>query len=429
MTVVQINGQRFDVNTAWAVDEVQLAFSLVDGGGYAWQIVAHDPSGPNSGNITPGTTVLTWTDTVIELDFDGNTVDPLLARVLIRDVTDVEQLEFDVTPDAPVLPADPNDYPLLEGICSPAADTIRFTGQRFLTANLGPVGYVIPRMADYASGVLLNGSNMIVDLSNVPANWTLVTHTDTVIELSNPDFTSEEPSGGPGDFVVTGVAFHDPTTGGYYYYEPWGDPSPYSAVVDGAGCPANVTIANVVSAGPNYIAISGTDLDQVERFRVFDDFSLDQYYYDSSGPNAGLNPPGSTVTVYGPNSVIIGDPANVGLIVTQVQARTNPGDVVADEWFGSAVVQGTYTVSYNIGTDELTIDQTAGILDLTTVDFINYTGNGSGQLNSGFFTANSATQIVIPNAAFVLNGGTLTALDFIDGVTIKDGWVGSEDLF
>lgn len=430
MTNIQINGVRFKVATAWEVDVAQFSFAAVEGGPETDSRAEFDPTGPNagSGNLI-GATINSWTNTLIDIDYDGASHPAFLRSVRLYDVTQAQSETFDLVPDQPTGPADPNDYPLLEGICSPFPDIVRFTGQRFLTANLGPVGYVIPRMADYASGVLLNGANMIVELANVAPNWVLVTHTDNVIELQNADFTNVEPSAGPGDFVVNGVAFHDQTTLGYYYYEAWGDPSPYSAPIDGAGCPANVTITNVTSAGPNTIAIDGTDLDQVERFRVFDNFALDQYYYDSSGPNAGLNPPGSTVTVYGPSSVIIGDTANAGLIVTQVQARTNPGDVVADEWFGTAIVAGTYNVTYNSGTDELTIDQTDGILDLTTVDFINYAGNGNGQLNTTFFTANSATQIVVPNAAFVLNGGTLTGLDFIDGVTVDDLWTGSVNLF
>lgn len=127
-------------------------------------------------------------------------------------------------------------YPLLESICSPAADTVRFVGQRFLTASLGPVGYVIVRLADYSSGPPANeleGPGMIVELAN-PGSWTVVSHTDTEIELSNPYFSTIEPNAGPGDFVVTGAAFHDATAGNYYYYEPWGET--FSTPVDGAGC-------------------------------------------------------------------------------------------------------------------------------------------------------------------------------------------------
>lgn len=132
--------------------------------------------------------------------------------------------------------SDGDTYPLLESICSPAPDTIRFEGQRFLTATTGPIGYVIPRLADY--GTTLGGPTMIYELADGSPDsngWSVVQHTDNILEISNPLFTSDEPSGGPGDFVVTGAAFHNVDTLGYYYLEPWGEA--WSVPVDGAGCP------------------------------------------------------------------------------------------------------------------------------------------------------------------------------------------------
>lgn len=134
----------------------------------------------------------------------------------------------------------PLTYPLIESICSPAPDTIRFVGQRFLTATAGQVGYVITRLADYSNGPpanVLEGPGMQYELADgsPDANgWTLNTHTDNIIEIANPAFTALEPDGGPGDFVVTGAAFHDPTATTMYYYEPWG--LSFSTPVDGAGC-------------------------------------------------------------------------------------------------------------------------------------------------------------------------------------------------
>ncbi len=138
-----------------------------------------------------------------------------------------------------LLPA--TTYPLIESICSPSADTIRFEGQRFLTATVGQVGYVVTRLADYSAAGPneLQGTAMIYEFADGSPDpvydWVLVTHTDNVIEISNPRFSLVEPSMGPGDFVVTGAAFHDPTATTMYYYEPWGET--FSTPVDGAGCP------------------------------------------------------------------------------------------------------------------------------------------------------------------------------------------------
>lgn len=251
------------------------------------------------------------------------------------------QLDFFVGPSVAaswtgnvlLAPCPPDIYPLLESICSPAADTVRFIGQRFLTASAGAIGYVVVRLADYASGCL-DGPTMIVDLAN-PGPWTVVSHTDTEIELSTALFTSCEPDGGPGDFTVTGAAFHDAVDQtGFYYYEPWGET--FSTPVDGAGC--GIVINDVIPAGPNVIALQGEGFDQLGRVRVVDDFAFDEFFYDSSGPNAGLNPPGATMTVYSPNSLIIGYVPMAGLTITYVQARDG-ADAVVSEWYGATVVE------------------------------------------------------------------------------------------
>jgi hypothetical protein len=348
MADLTINGQHFLVSVLDPADRVDVFLSDAAGVPTGDSFSVYDPAGPNAGSNLPGTSVSVWSDTTITFDYDTAEVGDgsgteFIHEVRMFDATGLLIEFYDVRPAIPQDAGPSLTYPLLEGICSPAANTIRFTGQRFLTATVGPVGYVIPRLASYASGGTLDGPGMIYELADgsPDANgWTLVTHTDNVIEISNPAFGTEDPDDLGADFVVQGVAFHDPTAGPMYYYEPWGDPSPYSAPVDGAGCPALITIDDVVGAGPNTIGISGTDLDQTTRFRVFDNLAFDEYYYDSSGPNAGLNPPGATVTVYGPTSVIIGDTAMSGLTITQVQARsgTLPGDGVADEWYGSVLV-------------------------------------------------------------------------------------------
>lgn len=204
-------------------------FRVIDDFGY--DVFVYDSSGPNAGLNPPGMTVTVYSPNSViigSLDMAGLTITQVQARDAGDAVAD-EWYGSVLVESAP----DPNDYPLLESVCSPALDTVRFVGQRFLTAGFGPVGYVVVRMADYASGCL-DGPTMIVNLA-APGPWSVVSHTDTEIELSTPLFTSCEPDGGPGDFVVTGAAFHDGIDQSqFYYYEPWGEA--FAATIDGAGC-------------------------------------------------------------------------------------------------------------------------------------------------------------------------------------------------
>jgi hypothetical protein len=102
--------------------------------------------------------------------------------------------------------------------------------------------------------------------------------------------------------------------------------------------PPSISISTVIPAGSGTMSMGGSDLDTVTRFRVFDNFGFDELYYDSAGPNAGLNPPGATVTVLNPSAVLITDPALSGLVITHIQARVDPGSVVAYEWYGICAI-------------------------------------------------------------------------------------------
>lgn len=204
---------------------------------FAFNTRYYDPAGPNNG-LNPVGAVVVWTDTLVTIT-DAGLSGIIVTDIQARDGADafMDELFTNVIIDGPAL-----TYPILESICSPSADTIRFTGTNFLNATAGPIGYAILRLLDYSAAGPneLQGPAMqyeFADGSPDPVyDWVLVTHTDTVLEISNPRFSLAEPSGGPGDFVVTGVAFHDPTASGFYYYEPWGES--FYAPVDGLGCAA-----------------------------------------------------------------------------------------------------------------------------------------------------------------------------------------------
>jgi hypothetical protein len=312
MTVVQINGQRFDVNTAWAVDEVQLAFSLVDGGPYAWQIVAHDPSGPNSGNVTPGTTVLTWTDTVIELDFDGNTVDPLLARVLIRDVTDVEQLEFDVTPDAPVLAV-----PVIEDYSYVDYYDTQSAPPAFQSMGCGIVatGNAVPAIFFYTQNVgPANSDGVRLTVDGSPVDYRVST---------DPQFF------GDGQIYDGYFLFADPALAGTQIT----DAQPLDLAGVPMGTPTSLvlnyntaTSIGIQTGNPDTLEIDWAIChDQPTQVEVTGcSPAVYAQYYDPLGPNAGLNPGGATIVQWDTSAIIVEHPGvldtgDLNLITTRDQ--------------------------------------------------------------------------------------------------------------
>ena len=180
----------------------------------------YSTTGPNAGLNPAGTSEFTLpnlpdTDSGLTLTNNNLLGGQNIVSVTVYDTGGNYTVPFAVAPPLAV-PGTPLTYPLLEGICSPAPETIRFTGQRFLTATAGAVGYVIPR----GDAPILGGPAAIYELADgsPDANgWSLISHTDNEIELHNAAL-------GAGD-TVWGVAFHNADTLGYYYLEPWGDPS------------------------------------------------------------------------------------------------------------------------------------------------------------------------------------------------------------
>lgn len=119
-----------------------------------------------------------------------------------------------------------------------------------------------------------------------------------------------------------------------------------------------------------------------------------------------------------------------GQEVTQIDFLDGPNTAgVLGSWSGLELVTQEFDVQYNGGTDELTITRIVGTLDLLTVQSINYSGSGlgSGQLQQNTnYVANSATEIVVSQASFYLNGpGDLEQLDFWNGVSFVSTWNGS----
>lgn len=100
MTNIQINGVMFKVATAWAVDAAVLRFAAVEGGGDIAQGSAYDPTGLNAGggDIT-GLVINSWTDTLIEIDYDETAYPPFLHSVQVYNYGQSQTVIFDVDPD------------------------------------------------------------------------------------------------------------------------------------------------------------------------------------------------------------------------------------------------------------------------------------------------------------------------------------------
>lgn len=101
MTVVQINGYGFETATVWTVDRVDISFTDTDGGSTTFTANVYDPSGPNAGSDTPGMTIDSWSDTLIEISFDTGDFDPYVTDVSFFDETLSYSTLYDVNPDAP----------------------------------------------------------------------------------------------------------------------------------------------------------------------------------------------------------------------------------------------------------------------------------------------------------------------------------------
>lgn len=285
-----------------------------ENGGAGFNVAFDNPTGPQAGDNDPAWVFNQWDENGIEIDTSASPTAIVSADI---DIIDLQVIAIGSIAVEKV--GVPPAYPLLESVCSPAADTVRFEGQQFLTGS-APIGYVVVRLADYSTGPELSGASMIVDLS-APGDWTVVTFTDNIIELSNPNFTAVEPSAGPGDFVVTGAAFHDAIDQSYYYYyEPWGET--FSTPVDGAGC-GDLTITSVVQSGFDEITITGTNFltAAVDRFEVTGSFGTFTFCVQSSPNFPGCLPPGAGVGALSETSLAVSAAGLVGATVESIVAE------------------------------------------------------------------------------------------------------------
>jgi len=128
MTLVQVNGLRFQTATVWTVDRVQLSFSQTQGGPSAFQAYVSDPGGPNAG-IDLNATVVSWTNTQIVIDVNELNVDEYVTQALAQDSTLTQFILFDLVPDQPTTD------PVVTAMDSPLDNQVRITGTNLLASD------------------------------------------------------------------------------------------------------------------------------------------------------------------------------------------------------------------------------------------------------------------------------------------------------
>lgn len=165
------------------------------------------------------------------------------------------------------------------------------------------------------------------------------------------------------------------------------------------------------------------DLTTVQRVRLF---------WDNDTNSSFIDP---TYTEQTSDHILIGTGYGMGLAgetVSKVELYdefpgTVPLRVYADLALLIQLAAADIELVYDDGLDELYV--TSNGPDISACQYINYQGNGSGQLTVGsHFIVNSGTSITIVQASFYLNGGTLTELLFLGGgpgFTQLAAWNGS----
>lgn len=103
----------------------------------------------------------------------------------------------------------------------------------------------------------------------------------------------------------------------------------------------SLSLVTAIAPGPDgTIQLQGGNLDLARRYRLINSIGFDQYYYDSAGPEAVLNPPSSTVAVTS-STVTIYDPALAGVAIDHEQARDGVNQGPFGEIYVYVAIPGT----------------------------------------------------------------------------------------
>lgn len=144
MTDIAINGNYFTTSTG-PVDLAAIELSDTDGGPITETLLVYNPSGANSGSTTPGITINTWSETLIDISHSLSQ-SKLVANVVLTDDPQTFSVAYDLNPD--------------EAQSAPAAFAFSYNGGTDELTITSAGGYLQP-IADDPSGV--TNANFILD--------------------------------------------------------------------------------------------------------------------------------------------------------------------------------------------------------------------------------------------------------------------------
>ncbi len=200
MTQIQIDGQRFEVNTEWAVQSIFVSFAAVVGGPEVSALVVYDPdSVPGASNAGNGITVEAWTDTAIDFSF-SNHPNQFVREVVAFSAGNANSLTFGLAPDQPT--SSSNDFTVAYNA---GTDTLTFSSPdgnfSDFAANIGGTTCAI---------MDLSGTHSVSGPWNVPGlnPWDATTVSSTEITLANAA-AYFEPSFGPGLLTIEAANVYD----------------------------------------------------------------------------------------------------------------------------------------------------------------------------------------------------------------------------
>jgi len=181
---------------------------------------------------------------------------------------------------------------------------------------------------------------------------------------------------------------------------------------DGGGNPEIADVSEYGDSTIGNILIEGNNLSGLGTVRAYYDGGASYVQWD--------NPPGS------PGSLTLQSDVLAGQTITMIELYSDfPPTNLLLAYTGPQlplVMQDfIFYFSYDSGLDELTITNTVGY-NFNNVDNIDFVSNGNVTLNTGDWYLNSSSEMVITNAAVVLNSGPVTEFQMKNGGTNLFFW-------
>lgn len=326
MTNIQINGTGFLVSQLEPTDQVVVDLGDSGGNQSGNSLSFYDPNGPNGGSNLGSFIPDAWTNSRIEFSYDQSEGYPGEHVVGIRLYDESFNLleTHEVSPAQPQANTPPNGF-----------DIYYDAGSDTLTIY-SPDGELADIVADPGGATDAQVTFEGVRTDSGPFSGSLRAY----------DFTTLDDYTGTVADAWDSFFFAQPTdsieiTSGAIYDASFTELAPWNGSV--TVIQQTPVVNDAQATGVNTVTIYGEALTSADYWRLIDDFDFDTSYYDSAGPNAGLNPVGATVTVVDQYTVTIEHEDLAGLDITYIQTHYF-GGLGLHEWYGSTgtVVDASY---------------------------------------------------------------------------------------